>query len=320
MIATPHYYHTTIAIAAIGAGLNVLTEKPLSVHKADCEAVIVAFEARPDKSKIFSEMFNQRTDKTYIKMRAMVQGGELGEFQRMNWIITNWFRTQAYYDNGGWRATWAGEGGGVLTNQCPHQLDLVQWICGMPSTVSANISLGKYHDIEVEDDVTAMLEYPNGATGVFCATTGESPGTNRFEVVGTLGKLVSEGGKLTHYKLSISSTDQINGEEGAKTEVIDIDTDAEVNDGSVGAGLGGNQHAKVMENFCQYIAGDASELISPGVEGINGVELGNAMILSVSTQPFPTVLNLNHTDASHRLLGFRGSRTRRSHCRWTRRS
>ena len=275
----------------------MLTEKPLSVHKADCEKVIAAYEARPDKSKIFSEMFNQReygrpcvgsalpsvlvcscsapgagTDKTYIKMRSMVQGGELGELQRVNWIITNWFRTQQYYDSGGWRATWAGEGGGVLSNQCPHQLDLVQWICGMPSSVSANISLGKYHDIEVEDEVTAFLEYPNGATGVFITTTGEAPGTNRFEVVGTLGKLVSEGGKLTHYKMSVSATEQIRTSAKNTTEVIEIDTDTVAHDGSIGAGLGGNQHAKVMENFCQNINGDAHELISPGVEGINGVE------------------------------------------------
>eukprot|EP00329_Picozoa_sp_Boothbay-MS584-11_P004878 47233_4 len=205
VIATPHYYHTTIAIAAIAAGLNVLTEKPLSVHKQDCEAVIAAFEARPDKSKLFAEMFNQRTDKTYIKMRSMVQGGALGELKRVNWIITNWFRTQAYYDGGGWRATWAGEGGGVLSNQCPHNLDLVQWICGMPSSVSAHIALGKHHDIEVEDDVTAFMEYPNGATGVFITTTGEAPGTNRLEVVGTKGKLVSEGGVLTFTENSIGS-------------------------------------------------------------------------------------------------------------------
>ena len=84
----------------------------------------------------------------------MIQNGEIGDLQRVNWIITNWFRTQQYYDQGGWRATWAGEGGGVLTNQCPHQLDLVQWICGMPSSVTAHVSLGKYHDIEVEDEVS----------------------------------------------------------------------------------------------------------------------------------------------------------------------
>ena len=203
----------------------------------------------------------------------MIQNGEIGDLQRVNWIITNWFRTQQYYDQGGWRATWAGEGGGVLTNQCPHQLDLVQWICGMPSSVTAHVSLGKYHDIEVEDEVTAFLEYPNGATGVFITNTGEAPGTNRFEMVGTKGKLISEGGKLTHYSMSVSSTEQIKTNAPSKTETIDIDIESvQEQDGSVGAGLGGNQHAKVMENFCQYILGDVDELISPGVEGINGVE------------------------------------------------
>ena len=154
-----------------------------------------------------------------IKMREMVQGGELGELRRVNWIITNWFRTQQYYDQGGWRATWAGEGGGVLTNQCPHQLDLVQWVCGMPSSVSAHIGLGKYHDIEVEDEVTAYLEYPNGATGIFITTTGESPGTNRFEVVGQNGKLVSENGKLTFTKNAVSIQAAIRGDGEMSHEV-----------------------------------------------------------------------------------------------------
>jgi len=154
-----------------------------------------------------------------IKMREMVQGGELGELRRVNWIITNWFRTQQYYDQGGWRATWAGEGGGVLTNQCPHQLDLVQWVCGMPSSVSAHIGLGKYHDIEVEDEVTAYLEYPNGATGIFITTTGEAPGTNRFEVVGQNGKLVSENGKLTFTKNAVSIQAAIRGDGEMSHEV-----------------------------------------------------------------------------------------------------
>ena len=149
----------------------------------------------------------------------MVQGGELGELRRVNWIITNWFRTQQYYDQGGWRATWAGEGGGVLTNQCPHQLDLVQWVCGMPSSVSAHIGLGKYHDIEVEDEVTAYLEYPNGATGIFITTTGEAPGTNRFEVVGQNGKLVSENGKLTFTKNAVSIQAAIRGDGEMSHEV-----------------------------------------------------------------------------------------------------
>ena len=178
VIATPHYAHPTIGLAAFAAGLHVLSEKPLGVHKADCERFIAGHAG---KSVVFAEMFNQRTDPYYIKIREMVHSGELGAIRRINWIITNWFRTEAYYASGGWRATWGGEGGGVLLNQCPHNLDLFQWIFGMPRRVRATCTLGRYHNIEVEDDVTAYMEYDTGTTAVFITSTGEAPGTNRIK-------------------------------------------------------------------------------------------------------------------------------------------
>jgi len=164
LVATPHYSHTTIGIEALETGLHVLVEKPLSVHKSDCERLIAAHRS---SEQVFAAMFNQRTDPYYLKLRELVYNGELGTVRRINWIVTNWFRTGAYYASGGWRATWAGEGGGVLLNQSPHQLDLWQWLFGMPRKVRAFCHLGRYHEIEVEDDVTAYFEYENGATGVF---------------------------------------------------------------------------------------------------------------------------------------------------------
>ena len=200
MIATPHYFHPTIGIDAFENGLNVLSEKPIGVYTKKIHEFM---DAAKKSGKAFGIMYNQRTDHFYQKMREMVQGGELGDLKRCVWIITDWYRTQAYYNSGGWRATWSGEGGGVLMNQCPHNLDLWQWIFGMPSAIYANCEYGKYHDIEVEDDVTAMAKYPNGATGVFITTTGEYPGTNRLEITGSKGKLVYEKGHLMYTKLSV---------------------------------------------------------------------------------------------------------------------
>ena len=174
LIATPHYAHTTIGIAALEAGYHVLVEKPISVHKADCERLIAAHKraAHKDKSQVFAAMFNQRPDPHYRKIKELVAQGELGRFLRISWIITDWFRPEAYYASGGWRATWEGEGGGVLLNQCPHNLDLLQWICGMPTRVRGFCGIGKRHNIEVEDEVTAYLEYPGGCTGIFVTSTG----------------------------------------------------------------------------------------------------------------------------------------------------
>ena len=232
--------HPIIGIDAFENGLNVLSEKPIGVYT---KSIYPFMEAAKKSGKAFGIMYNQRTNKLYQKMREMVKDGSLGELKRCVWIITDWYRTQAYYNSGGWRATWSGEGGGVLLNQCPHNLDLWQWICGMPSSIYANCEYGKYHDIEVEDDVTAMAKYPNGATGVFITTTGEFPGTNRLEITGSKGKLVYESGRLMYTKLEVDereftfSTTQGFASIPTTTEEIKIENG------------GGEQHVGILQKL-----------------------------------------------------------------------
>ncbi len=272
LVATPHYFHTTIGIDGLNNGLHVLLEKPISVHKADCERVIAAYEKNTSKKLVFGAMFNQRTDPHYQKLRDLIQKGELGQITRVNWIITNWFRTQHYYDSGGWRATWKGEGGGVLLNQCPHNIDLLQWITGMPCKMRAFCNFGKRHVIEVEDEVTAYFEYPNGATGVFITTTGEAPGTNRLEICGENGKVVLEHGKITYTRNTTSMiTFSKTVKQGfASPEVWNID---------IPVSHSGGQHNEILQNFTDAIL-TGKALIAPAVEGIHSVELATAMILS----------------------------------------
>ncbi|SFQ40963.1 Gfo/Idh/MocA family protein [Caldicoprobacter faecalis] len=269
IIATPHYDHPPLAISAFKRGLHVLIEKPAGVYTKQVREMN---EVAEKSGKVFGIMYNQRTNPVYQKLRDLVKSGELGEIKRINWIITNWYRSQSYYDSGGWRATWAGEGGGVLINQCPHNLDLWQWICGMPRRVRAFCHYGKYHDIEVEDDVTAYMEYENGATGVFITTTGEAPGTNRFEIAGDRGKIVVEEGKLTFWRLRVSER-QFNREykggfgspECWKCEipVHGVET----------------AHRGITTNWVNAIL-KGTPLLAPGVEGIYGLTISNAMHLS----------------------------------------
>jgi predicted dehydrogenase len=270
LIATPHFDHTTLGIAALKARLHVLVEKPISVHKADAEKLIAAYKAT--RGLVFSAMFNQRTDPHYTRVRKLIQDGELGAIKRTNWIITNWFRTQAYYNSGGWRATWRGEGGGVLLNQCPHNLDLFQWLCGMPNKVRAHCYFGKHHKIEVEDEVTAYVEYPNGATGLFITSTGEAPGTNRFEITGTRGKVVIENDKV------MFTRNEIPDDEFCRTTTESFATPPKWEVNIPVSGHGG-QHTEILQNFVDAIL-TGKELIAPAVEGIRSVELANAMLLS----------------------------------------
>ena len=270
LVATPHYFHTTIGIDAMQQGLHLLTEKPISVHKADCERLIAAHAANP--ALVFGAMFQQRTDPVYKRLKQLIESGELGEIARINWIITDWFRTEAYYASGGWRATWSGEGGGVLLNQCPHNLDLMQWLFGMPSKIRSFVGFGVKHDIEVEDQVTAYLEYSNGATGVFVTTTGEAPGTNRLEIAAERGKVVVEKGKISYTRNEIPMTefshDAKQGFGAPQVWFVDVPT---------GGGPAG--HKVVTQNFVDAIL-DGTPLIAPAEEGIKSVELANTMIYS----------------------------------------
>ncbi|MBE0687810.1 MAG: Gfo/Idh/MocA family oxidoreductase [Anaerolineaceae bacterium] len=275
LISTPHYDHTPIAIDCFQKGIHVLTEKPLAANMSDGKTMVRAFkEAIKHHSDLkFAIMFQQRTYGYWKKIKSMLDDGELGKLIRTTWIITNWFRNQSYYDNGDWRATWKGEGGGILINQCPHNLDLFQWLFGMPEKVTGFAGFGKYHAIEVEDEVTAFFEYQNGMVGHFITSTGESPGTNRLEIIGEKGKLVFENNILTFWKNKISMLEQIQTsiDPYAFTESVKLDIPYEHH------GLPG--HKIIIENFVNAIRGK-EELIVQGEEGLNQLELSNSILLS----------------------------------------
>jgi len=272
MIATPHYFHPPLAIEGFKNGLHVLVEKPAGVYTKQVREMN---EVALKSGKVFGIMYNQRTNPLYQKVRDLVRSGELGEIKRTIWIITNWYRSQSYYDSGGWRATWAGEGGGVLLNQCPHQLDLWQWMCGMPKRVRAFCGFGKYHNIEVEDDVAAYVEYENGATGVFVTSTGDAPGTNRFEISANNGKLVVENGKLTFWRLRVPER-QFNREyRGGFGEPECWSFEIPIRGVETG-------HKGITTNWVQAIL-KGTPLLAPGIEGINGLQISNAMHLSAWT-------------------------------------
>ncbi len=273
LIAVPHPLHAEIAIKAFGAGLHVLTEKPEDIRASAAKKLN---SAAKESGRVFGIMFNQRTNPLFQKCREIVRSGGLGELKRSVWIITNWYRTQSYYDSGSWRATWLGEGGGVLLNQAPHNLDLWQWICGMPSSVTAFCGVGKWHNIEVEDDATIFAEYPNGATGTFITSTGELPGTNRLEITGTCGSVLIEQGRLIHKKLPKDEREIcFSSKESWPSVQPDISVYAPKDSGSA--------HAGILQNFADAVLSGAP-LLAPGEEGLNELTISNAAYLSSWTK------------------------------------
>ena len=268
VIATPHYFHPPMAIAAFKSGLHVLTEKPGGVQVS---AVREMCTTAKESGRVFGVMFNQRTHPLFARARQIVRGGELGELKRVQWTVTNWYRTQEYYNSGGWRASWAGEGGGVLINQAPHQLDLLQWICGMPKAVWAHCAAGRYHHIEVEDDATVFAEYENGATATFITTTGEYPGTNRLEIVGDCGKLVLEENKLRWWRLPVSEREFCFAGEVPEADYAEIgQTEQET------------AHNGILRNFTNAIL-YGEPLLAPGYDAIYELTISNAAYLSAWT-------------------------------------
>jgi len=279
IVAVPHPLHADIAMAALRSGKHVLTEKPVDITVTKAAQLN---EVARESGKVFGIMFNQRTNPLFARAREMVKNGELGQLQRSVWIITNWFRTQSYYDSGTWRATWSGEGGGVLLNQAPHNLDLWQWICGMPTEITAFCDIAKYHNIEVEDDVTIFARYDDGATGVFLTSTGESPGTNRLEITGTLGKIVIEEGKLKHWKLRQDVMD-VCREHPDSFVSIEYDLIETVQTEQESA------HPGILQNFTNAIL-YGEELLSPGTDGIYELSISNAAYLSSARGNVPVKL------------------------------
>lgn len=273
IVAVPHYDHASLAIEGFKRGLHVLVEKPAGVYTKQVQEMN---DEALKSGLIFGIMYNQRTNPVYQKVKQLVVEGELGDLKRVIWIVTNWYRSQSYYNSGGWRATWAGEGGGVLLNQDPHQLDLWQWICGMPTSIYSFMEFGKNRDIEVENDVTAYAKYANGATGLFVTSTHEAPGTNRLELSGTKGKIVLEDDTITFWRNEIDEVTFNKNYQGGfgqpdvwKCE-IPVPTD------------GGKQHAGILENFADSVLNN-TPLLAPGIEGIRGLSISNAMHLSAWT-------------------------------------
>ena len=277
----PHYLHTEIAMYAIEHGMPVIVEKPAGVYAKAVREMNECAAKHPEVP--FGIMFNQRTNKLYKQLRELVAGGSMGQIRRTNWIINSWWRPDSYYKQSSWRATWGGEGGGVLVNQAPHQLDLFQWICGVPSKVYANVRYGVGRDIVVDNDVTATLTYPNGATGVFITCTHDVIGTDRLEIDMDGGKIVVEDSKkATVYRLKKSENEMnatISTEDmnklfmgGGAKNIYDVE---ELKNESGW----GNQHGEVLRNFAAHLL-EGEPLLAPGSDGINGVNLCNAILLS----------------------------------------
>ena len=278
----PHYLHPQMGIDALDRGIHALVEKPAGVYTRQVKRLNDFAATKPELT--FAIMFNQRNNPLYRAIKDMIDGGAIGKIRHTSWIITTWWRPQGYYDQSAWRATWGGEGGGVLVNQAPHQLDLWQWICGVPQTVYAKVAYGFRRDIAVEDEVTVVVDYGEGATGVFVTATHDLVGTDRFEILGDSGKIVVENSltatvtrlKKPERELSEAMdaddvkrlfTGQLDMADYYSAEVIEFESQW------------GTQHAGVLENFAANIL-DGTPLIAPGSDGINGVRLANAVHLS----------------------------------------
>lgn len=285
IVAVPHYDHPRLVEEAFSYGINAISEKPAGVYT---KQVMEMNEAAKKSGKLFGIMYNQRTNPMYQKIRSMVQSGELGHIKRISWTITDWYRPQGYHDSCAWRSNWKTEGGGALINQNPHQIDLWQWMFGMPDRIRAHVSFGKYYNIEVEDDVTAYFEYDNGTTGTYITSTGEAPGTNRLEIACDMGRIVVENGKMIFNRNTESEREfnkRFTGVFGAP----------ECWNCEIPISGSGEQHVGILKNVASALI-NGTPLLAPGYEGINGLTISNAIHYSAWTDTMVDIKNFPHDD------------------------
>ena len=278
----PHFLHPEMGIQAVQRGIHALVEKPAGVYSKQVRQLNEFADSHPETT--FAIMFNQRTNPLYRDLKALLDSGELGGLRRWTWTITTWWRPQGYYNQSEWRATWGGEGGGVLVNQAPHQIDLSQWMLGLPKRVYAKLAFGFRRDIAVEDEVVAVYDYGDGVTGTFITCTHDIAGTDRLEILLDKGKIVVENSKTVTVTRLVDDEKKLS-DEMTMDDVRQIFMGGDLvsrlltTDTKTYESVWGQQHADVLTNFTDHVL-DGTPLITDGQDGINGVRLANSIHLS----------------------------------------
>jgi predicted dehydrogenase len=270
LIAIPHYFHPEMAKLAFENNLHVMCEKPAGVYT---KQVLAMNEDAKKSGKVFGIMFQQRTNPLYQKLKNMIETNQFGHIKKVIWIVTDWYRPEIYHKSASWRSTWVGEGGGTIINQNPHNLDLWQWMFGMPNKLTSFCSWGKYYDIECDDDVTIYMEYDNGTIGIYTTSTAEAPGTNRLEISTDMGKVVIENDSFMFYRNVISEREHSreNKNAFAKPEFWECKVPVPTSDKQ--------PHCQILDSFADAIRED-KELLAKGVDGIYEMTISNAIYMS----------------------------------------
>lgn len=280
VITVPHYLHHEVTIYALERGKHVLCEKPADIRATDVQKMLDVHAQHPELG--FGLIYNQRVNPLFAKLKKLLASGELGEIRRSNWIMNSWWRPNSYYESNVWRGTWSGEGGGLLVNQASHQLDLWLWLCGTPNKIFAKCMDGAHRNITVENDITLLTEYENGATGVFVACTHDPLGTNRLEIDLSKGKIVVENNKsATIYRFKEEEDTWNNTLTTREMETIRRTDDSQLYDTEVITGSlpFGGEYGIIFENFASHVH-NKTPLVATGQDGLNAVRLANAARLS----------------------------------------
>lgn len=268
-ITTPTGAHAEIALPAFEAGKHVLCEKPLDINIQRTEQMIKSAEKN---RRILACVFQSRFGKGAQTVKKAIEAGRFGRLTLCN-VQTRWWRTQEYYDEGGWRGTWDLDGGGALMNQGIHGVDLLQWLVGMPEAVHAFAATLAHHGIETEDTLLANLKYSSGALGSIECATSAYPGFARtIEISGSRGSAFLKDDTITTWEF----VDELPGDD----EIRNAEADSQLKSGaSDPKAITTYGHQKHVEDLVQAIRDNAPVAI-PGTEGRNAVALIEAIYRS----------------------------------------
>lgn len=270
-IVVPHPDHYFYIKECFKRGIHVLCEKPLCVYADEARSIIEEHQ-KHYSDLVFGVMLNQRQNPLFRKLKELLDNKTYGTILRADWTITNWYRNQVYFDESYWHATWIGEAGGLMMNQAIHQLDLWQWLFGLPDRVYAKLGYGKGHDIETDDEASIFFEYNDGVVGTFTASTNDFSGSNCLKIRTDQALLIIENKKITVKEIKRESASAMHNYQLMYEKPALIETEIKIEGTDP-------KHEGVVNEFTSAII-NKTPLETDGAQGLNSIILANAIYLS----------------------------------------
>jgi UDP-N-acetyl-2-amino-2-deoxyglucuronate dehydrogenase len=276
VITTPSGDHVDLAIAAAESGAHVLVEKPVDVSVVQAQRLLQVADRVKHRGQVVSVVSQHRFDPASRIVKNAIDDGAFGKLTSAVASVA-WWRTQDYYDSGDWRGTWELDGGGAVMNQGVHTVDLLLWMFGRPTEISAETALLAHNRVEVEDVAVATIRFESGALATLHATTAAFPGLSvRLQVHGSRGSAVIDDDQLEYFAALESDDDDLTGGDRVANRASELVSGEHLGGQPKAPGWFPRAHGRQYDDFFEAI----TESRDPGVS-VSDAVLSLAAVRSI---------------------------------------